>query len=100
MSRIITTLIVLFVGAGVIAVSVGEHWSGLALLIIGVCFLGVRRKFDWLSLLEEGGIPDTVSEHARSNESKSHGSDSLYDSDDDSGGGSHTDYMRSQVWKK
>jgi hypothetical protein len=82
------------VAAGVVAASIGEHWWGVAFLIIGTCFFGFRRKFDFVSALEEGGIPDPVSQHSRSDLSDlsdSHHSDYSHDSGGDSDGGSHSD---------
>ena len=81
MSRLNTILIGVCVAAGVAAVSIGERWCGVALLIVGTCVFGFRRKFDWLSALEEGGIPDPVSQH----------SDYSHDSGGDSGGGGDSD---------
>ena len=81
MSRLLAVLIVLCVASGVVAASIGEHWWGVALLIIGTCAFGFRRKFDFVSALEEGGIPDPVSQH----------SDCSHDPHGDSGGSSDSD---------
>jgi hypothetical protein len=81
LTGLVTIFIVLCVAAGVVAASIGEHWWGVALLIIGTGVFGFRRKFDFVSALEEGGIPDPVSHH----------SDYSHDSGGDSGGGSDSD---------
>jgi hypothetical protein len=81
LSRLNTILIAVCVAAGVAAGSIGERWCGVALLIVGTCVFGFRRKFDWLSALEEGRIPDPVSQH----------SDYSHDSGGDSGGGGDSD---------
>ena len=89
MSRIVTVTVVACVMAGVVAASIGERLLGVALLILGTCVFGFRRKFYFLAAIEEGGIPDSVSSNSTSDYSDGH--HSSHTSDSDSGGGGDTD---------